>query len=79
MNKSEFLAIRPKLARSAEKMVRTRCDIAFDFASHMHWLKNWRQTFKYITTRSNHNHVINFDSYLKLFYGTILYTVLFHV
>ena len=28
-------------------------------------LKNWRDSFKPITTRSNRNHVITFDSHLK--------------
>ena len=37
--------------------------IGFGFASH--WLKNWRESFKPITKRSNRNHVITFDSYLK--------------
>ena len=35
----------------------------FGFASH--WLKNWRESFKPITKRSNRNHVITFDSHLK--------------
>jgi len=30
-----------------------------------HWLKNWRDSFKPITKRSNCNHVITFDSHLK--------------
>ena len=38
MNKSEFLAIGLQLAQNVEEKVRTRCEIAFDFASH--WLKN---------------------------------------
>ena len=37
--------------------------IGFGFASH--WLKNWRDSFKPITKRSNHNHVITFDGHLK--------------
>ena len=37
--------------------------IGFGFASH--WLKNWRESFKPITKRSNGNHVITFDSRLK--------------
>ena len=37
--------------------------IGFGFASH--WLKNWRESFKPITKRSNRNHVITFDSHLK--------------
>ena len=28
-------------------------------------LKNWRDSFKAITKRSNRNHVITFDSHLK--------------
>ena len=38
--------------------------IGFGFASH--WLKNWRESFKPITKRSNRNHVITFDSHLKI-------------
>ena len=34
----------------------------FDFASR--WWKNWRESFKPITKRSNH--VITFDSHLKI-------------
>ena len=37
--------------------------IGFGFASH--WWKNWRESFKPITKRSNRNHVITFDSHLK--------------
>ena len=29
------------------------------------WLKNWRESFKPITKRSNRNHVITFDIHLK--------------
>ena len=36
----------------------------FAFASH--WLKNWRESFKPITKRSNRNHVVTFDSPLKI-------------
>jgi len=35
----------------------------FGFASH--WLKNCHESFKPIIKRSNHNHVITFDSHLK--------------
>ena len=35
----------------------------FGFASH--WLKNWRESLKPITKRSNRNHVTTFDSHLK--------------
>ena len=37
--------------------------IGFGFDSH--WLKNWRESFKPIAKRSNHNHVITFDRHLK--------------
>ena len=37
--------------------------IGFGFAPH--WLKNWRESFKPITKRSNRNLVITFDSHLK--------------
>ena len=39
----------------------TRLDFGFAF----HWQKNWRESFKPITKRSNRNHVITFDSHLK--------------
>ena len=38
--------------------------IGFGFASH--WLKNWRYSFMLIIKRSNRNHVITFDSNLKI-------------
>ena len=37
--------------------------VGLGFASY--WLKNWRESFKPITKRSNRNHVITFDSHLK--------------
>ena len=37
--------------------------ISFGFASHR--LKNWHESFKQITKRSNCNHVITFNSHLK--------------
>ena len=37
--------------------------IGFGFGFHR--LKNWRESFKPITKRSNRNHVITFDSHLK--------------
>ena len=51
-----------KLAQSAGKS-RVHGAIGFGFASH--WLKNWRESFKPITKRSNRNHVFTFDSHLK--------------
>ena len=35
------------------------------WTNHNHWLKNWRDSFKLITKRSNCNHVITFDSHLE--------------
>ena len=59
MNQSQFLAITCK----AREKSRVHGAIGFGFASH--WLKNWRESFKPITKRSNRNHVITFDSHLK--------------
>ena len=60
MNQSQFLAI---TCNSLEARERLRVHGAIGFASH--WLKNWRESFKPITKRSNHNHGITFDSHLK--------------
>ena len=54
MNQSQFLA--------REK---SRVDGAIGFGFASHWLKNSRESFKPITTRSNRNHIITFDSHLK--------------
>ena len=62
MNQSQFLAITCNSLKAREKS-RVHGAIGFDFASH--WLKNWRESFKPITKRSNRNHVITFDSHLK--------------
>ena len=62
MNQSQFLAITCNWLEAQEKS-RVHGAIGFVFASH--WLKNWRDSFKPITKRSNHNHVIAFDSHLK--------------
>ena len=62
MNQSQFLAIICNLLK-ARKKSRLHGAIGFGFASH--WLKNWRESFKPIIKRSNRNHVITFDSYLK--------------
>ena len=62
MNQAQFLAI---TCNSLEARERSRVHgvIGFGFASH--WLKNWRESFKPITKRSNRNHGITFDSQLK--------------
>ena len=62
MNQSQFLAITCNSLEAREKS-RVHGAIGFGFASH--WLKNWRDSFKPITKRSNRNHVITFDSLLK--------------
>ena len=62
MNQSKFLAITCNSLKPREKS-RVHSAIGFGFASH--WLKNWRESFKPITRRSNRNHVITFDSHLK--------------
>ena len=65
MNQSQFLANICNLLKAREKS-RVHGAIGFGFASY--WLKNWRESFKPITKRSNRNHVITFDSYLKTFF-----------
>ena len=62
MNQSQFLAIIWNFFKVQEKS-RVHGAIGSGFASH--WLKNWRESFKPITKRSNRNHVITFDSHLK--------------
>ena len=62
MNQSQFIAITCNLLIAREKS-RVYGAIGFGFASH--WLKNWCESFKPITKRSNRKHVITFDSNLK--------------
>ena len=62
MNQSQFLAI-TCISLEAREKSRAQGAIGFGFASH--WLKNWRESFKPITKRSNRNNVISFDSHLK--------------
>ena len=62
MHQSQFLAISCYSLGAWEKS-RVHGAIGFGFASH--WLKNWRESYKPSTKRSNHNHVITFDSHLK--------------
>ena len=62
MNQLQFLAITGNSLEAREKS-RVRGAIGFGFASH--WFKNWRDSFKPITKRSNRNYVITFDSHLK--------------
>ena len=62
MSQLQFLAITCNSLKEQEKS-RVHGAIGFGFVSH--WLKNWRESFKPITKRSNRNHVITFDSHLK--------------
>ena len=62
MNQSQFLAITCNSLKAREK---SRVHGALGFGFAFHWLKNWRESFKPITKRSNRNHVITFDSHLK--------------
>ena len=62
MNQSQFQEITCNSLKAREKW-RVHGAIGFGFASH--WLRNWRESFKPITERSDRNHVITFDSHLK--------------
>ena len=62
MNQSQFLEITCN-SREAREKSRVHGAIGFGFASH--WLKNWRDSFKPITKRSNRNHVITSTVILK--------------
>ena len=73
MNQSQFLAIS---CNSLEAREKSRVHGAIGFGFNSHWLKNWRESFKPITKRSNRNHVITFDSHLKtaLSYGIVIHS-----
>ena len=62
MNQSQFLAI---TCNSLEAREKSRVRGAIGFGVDSHWLKNWRESFKPITKRSNRNHIITFDSHLE--------------
>ena len=62
MNQSQFLAI---TCNSLEAREKSRVHGAIGFGFDSHWLKNWRESFKPITKRSNRTHVITFDCHLK--------------
>ena len=74
MNQSQFLEITCNSHEAREKS-RVHGAIGFGFASH--WLKNWRESFKPITKRSNRNHVITFDSHLKTALRSLKYKIYF--
>ena len=69
-NQSQFLEITCNTLKTREKS-RVHGAIGFGFASH--WLKNWRESFKPITKRSNRNYIITFDSHLKTALTTVNY------
>ena len=73
MNQSQFLEITCNSLEAREKSS-VQGGIGFVFASH--WLKNWRESFKPITKRSNRNHVISFDSHLKTALSTLFIIVI---
>ena len=73
MNQSQFLAIICNSLKAREES-RLNGAIGFGFASH--WLKNWRESFKPITKRSNRDHVITFDSHLKTALCSLLYVLI---
>ena len=64
MNQSQFLAISCNSLEAREKS-RVQGAIGFGLGFASHWLKNWRESFRLITKRTNRNHVITFDRYLK--------------
>ena len=72
MNQSQFLAITCNSLEAREKS-RVHGAIGFAFASH--WLKNWHESFKPITKRSNRNHVITFDSTGRWIYLSLALTL----
>ena len=63
MNQSQFLAIN---CNSLEARKKSRVHGAIGFCFDSHWLKNWRESFKPITKRSNR--VITLDSHFCLLY-----------
>ena len=56
MNQSRFLAIACNLLEAREK---SHLHDAIGFGFDCHWLKNWHESLKPITKRSNRNHVID--------------------
>ena len=60
LNQSQFLAT---TCNSLEAQEKSRVHSAIGFDSN--WLKNWRESFKPMTKRSNRNHAITFDSHFK--------------
>ena len=72
MNQSQFLAITCNSLEAREKS-QVHGAVCFGFDSH--WLKNWRESFKPITKRSNCNHVITLDSTGRWIYLSLALTL----
>ena len=74
-NQSQSVEITCNTLKAREK---SRVHGAIGFGSASHWLKNWRESFKPITKRSNRKYIITFDSHLKtaLFFFFILLSLL---
>ena len=62
LNQSQFLAI---TCNSLEEWEKSSVHGANGFDFDSNWLKNWHESFKPITKRSNRNHAITFDRHLK--------------
>ena len=62
MHQSPYLAI---TGNSLEAREKSRAHGAIGFGFDFYWLKNWRDSLKPITKRSNRSHVITFDNHLK--------------
>ena len=58
MNLSQFQFQSAITCNSLEARERSRVHGAIGFGFASHWLKNWRESFKPITKRSNRNHGI---------------------
>ena len=69
MNQSQFLAITCNSLEEREKS-RAQGGIGFGFASH--WLKNWRESFKPITKRSNRNHFRQSFENCSMWFGFVI-------
>ena len=62
INQSQFLAI---ICNSLKAQKESRIHGAIGFRLASHWFKNWHESLKPITRRSNCNHVITFDSHVQ--------------
>ena len=75
MNQSQFLVIL-HTCNSLKEREKSRVHGAIGFGFPSHWLKNWRESFKPITKRSNRNHAITFDSHLKTALSSVIIFVM---